>query len=246
MMEVTICVPAFNEESALAQTVEEIHAAATSAGVEFEILIVNDGSADRTGAIANEMACRYPRVVALHQPHNKGVGAAFKLALSHAKSDRITLIPGDNAYERRGLENLFRNIHVAELVITYRANMLSRPPQRRILSRVFSGWLRLLLNRCSLRDGHSLFVFPVTQARALEPLMPDDYRYHVVALVHLWREASTYAELPVDLRPRADKRSSVMRLPFLFRFTFTMVCLTVSALLDRSTKQPHPVLINVA
>ncbi len=243
MVDITVCVPAYNEEKALAQTVKDICTVANAAQSDIEIIIVDDGSADRTGEIADDLARNDPRILAFHQKPNKGVGAAFKLVLERASSDRITLIPGDYAFDQRGLEDLFRNANAAELLITYRANKASRPPLRRLLSTVFSSWLRLMTH-CPIRDGHSLYVFPVARTRTLADLMPDDHRYHVVALVNLLRRANSYAEIPVELRPRADQSSTVLRVSFLLKITATMLGLTLSAIRgDQRMSRPKVIVV---
>jgi len=217
----TICIPAYNEERGVADTVASVLSAAEQLKGNHEIIIVNDGSSDGTGAVADELAERFEWVIAIHQETNKGVGAALKLVLERASFDRITLIPGDYAYSQQGIEGLMRNAHRADLLISFRDNE-TRPPVRRVLSWVFSSWLRIITG-CPLRDGHSLFVFPVEPVRALVQILPDDHRYHVVALVHLLCSTRSFVQVPVYLQPKADSSSGVMRLSFITKISLTMM-----------------------
>ena len=71
----TVVVPAFNEEALLAGTVRGLREALTALGLAAEIVIVNDGSRDRTGAIADELAGQDAALTVCHQA-NQGLGNA--------------------------------------------------------------------------------------------------------------------------------------------------------------------------
>jgi glycosyltransferase involved in cell wall biosynthesis len=77
----SIIVPAYNEEKTLADSVASACAAAMQAGGDFEIIVVNDCSADSTAMVAEEIAAKNPRIRALSNPVNLGMGGAFKTGL---------------------------------------------------------------------------------------------------------------------------------------------------------------------
>jgi len=83
--ELTIVVPALNEARRLAITVEEVIQAAQRHLSAFEVIIVNDGSTDGTGDVADALAARYPWVTVIHHSTNLGVGAAYHAALRLAR-----------------------------------------------------------------------------------------------------------------------------------------------------------------
>src|SRR4051812_33567380 len=89
---VTVLVPAFNEEGAIAQTIEAL-TAQSGAFRAFEIIVINDGSNDRTGEIARSLGVR----VTEHQ-HNRGYGAALKSGLHQASHDLIVIADADGTY----------------------------------------------------------------------------------------------------------------------------------------------------
>lgn len=91
---VSVVVPAFNEENAIAQTVEEIAKTLTSANIgEFEIIVVDDGSSDKTAEIATNAGAR---VVSKCQ--NVGYGHSLKLGITAAKFDTIVITDADGTY----------------------------------------------------------------------------------------------------------------------------------------------------
>jgi glycosyltransferase involved in cell wall biosynthesis len=113
----TIVIPALNEQSKIADTIDGVWPLARDLLDDFEILLIDDGSTDETGAIMDEYATRDPRIIAVHHPKRQGVGAAFKSALARAKFDGITLIPGDHAFQNEGIARMFKAAGAADIVI---------------------------------------------------------------------------------------------------------------------------------
>jgi glycosyltransferase involved in cell wall biosynthesis len=215
----TVIVPAWNEERRLATTVEEIVAAAVRQLRAFEVIIVNDGSTDGTAAVANALAARFTSVSVVHHPTNRGVGAAYDTGLAQARHPYLTLVPGDNAFHVSGLDAVFALVGAVEMVVTYRANPSARTPLRRLLSRCCTLAMRIVSGQ-SIRDAHSLYVFPVAQARQVRP--NRGYGYHIETLSTLLRGGVPFVEVPVWLNPRPDRSSKVMRLGVLARLIATM------------------------
>jgi dolichol-phosphate mannosyltransferase len=215
----TVIVPAWNEEERLATTVDEIVAAAERRLRAYEIIIVNDGSADDTATVAEGLAQHHACVRVVHHPTNLGVGAAYYTGLSLARYSSLTLVPGDNAFHISGLERVFALVGSVKMVVSYRANPRSRTPVRRLLSRCCTLGMRLVTGQ-PIRDAHSLYVFPVAQARQVR--RNDGYGYHIETLSTLLRGGVPYTQVPVLLNPRPDSSSKVMRLGVLARLIATM------------------------
>src|SRR4051812_21883391 len=75
-MRMLVVVPAYNEEKALPALIEEMRAAFTALPIEAEMIVVDDGSSDRTGAIASSLGVRVLRL-----RHNLGIGGAVQTGL---------------------------------------------------------------------------------------------------------------------------------------------------------------------
>ncbi len=74
---VSVVMPAFNEAQNLATTVESVHKAFGDKFAKYEIIVVNDGSRDDTGMIAEALAKQDSRLKVIHNPHNMGYGFTF-------------------------------------------------------------------------------------------------------------------------------------------------------------------------
>jgi len=215
----TVIVPAWNEEKRLATTVAEIVSAADRRLRAYEIIIVDDGSTDRTAAVAELLAQRHACVHVVHHAGNRGVGAAYYTGLSLARYSSLTLVPGDNAFHVSGLEAVFALVGSVDMVVSYRANPRARTPLRRLLSRCCTLGMRLVTGQ-PIRDAHSLYVFPVARARQVR--RNNGYGYHIETLSILLRGGVPYTQVPVLLNPRPDSSSKVMRLGVLARLIATM------------------------
>jgi glycosyltransferase involved in cell wall biosynthesis len=99
--------PAHNEEANLAGLVEEALATLPSLADTFEIIAVNDGSRDRTAAIADELTAAHPDIVrAVHHPTNLGYGAALRSGLAAARYELVAFTDGDRQFQVKDLGRL--------------------------------------------------------------------------------------------------------------------------------------------
>ena len=93
MAQVSIIIPAYNEAGAIADTVRAARQAFDGSAHEVEIVVVNDGSRDETGRIAEEAGARV-----IHHPVNIGYGNALKSGLAHASHSIIAMTDADGTY----------------------------------------------------------------------------------------------------------------------------------------------------
>jgi glycosyltransferase involved in cell wall biosynthesis len=91
---VSVIVPIYNEEATLEHVVEELLAL----GLRLEVLLVNDGSTDGSPAVMAALAERHPVVKALHQPQNRGKGAAVRRGIDESTGDIVLIQDADLEY----------------------------------------------------------------------------------------------------------------------------------------------------
>ncbi|MBE9116871.1 glycosyltransferase family 2 protein [Lusitaniella coriacea LEGE 07157] len=218
--QLSIIVPAYNEESTLGITVTEILSIAPKILDTYEVIIVNDGSTDDTAITADYLAQQHSCVSVIHQPTNRGVGAAYIAGLGAAQYEYLTLVPGDNAFNAAGIEALFKAVGTAELLVSYRSNMKVRTPLRHFLSIACTLSMQLLTGR-PIRDAHSLYVYPVALARQIK--VNPGYGYHIESLSKMLLRAESYKEVQVWLNPRPDESSGVMKPRVIFSLIATML-----------------------
>jgi dolichol-phosphate mannosyltransferase len=91
----SIVIPAHNEEESLPHTVRDIQAAMQSAGVPHEIVVVDDGSSDRTWAVLQELKLTVPTLAPVKNPGLHGFGRAVLCGLGHMKGDACVIMMAD-------------------------------------------------------------------------------------------------------------------------------------------------------
>jgi len=231
----TIAIPAYCEGERLARTTEDAYRSASEVLDEFKIIIIDDGSTDNTKQVAEELCAKYSNVELISFEQNSGVGAAFKAALEASDMEYITVVPGDRAFEKQSLKDIFACVGLADMIISYRINPDVRSMRRRILSNLCTLQLRIT-TKCNLRDGHSLFVWPVKDVKKIN--IPVDYSYHLVSLVELLKIVNTYMEIPVRLTPKPDQSSGVMRLEVVTKLATSLSKLTIKSLFNTYKERP--------
>ncbi|GEO40320.1 hypothetical protein SAE02_44680 [Skermanella aerolata] len=145
---ISIVVPALNEEEVVADIVSDIVAVLEDRFQDFEIILVNDGSTDRTGAIMNEIADGHPKVRVVHNERNQGLGSAYKLGIAQAKFEYLMLLCGDGGLPASSLPPIFDAIGSADIIAPYMVNLKRiKTPSRYVMSRSYTGLLNLLFRQ---------------------------------------------------------------------------------------------------
>lgn len=100
MPSLSIVIPAYNEEANVAAAVEEVSRAAQTLNMDYEIILVNDGSRDRTGDVARtELTPRIPNFRLVEHFPNRGYGGALKAGFAAATKDLIAFTPSDKQFK---------------------------------------------------------------------------------------------------------------------------------------------------
>jgi phenylacetate-CoA ligase len=107
-IELSVLVPCFNEEGNLPELVERTERVFDRKGIAGEIVLVNDGSVDGTGAQIDQLAAAHARVVAVHHPENRGMAAAWRTALEHSRGAYVLTIDADLQYQPEAIAQLWR------------------------------------------------------------------------------------------------------------------------------------------
>jgi dolichol-phosphate mannosyltransferase len=94
-MKLSVVIPAQDEEGSVGGTVEGIVAALEREGIDYEVLVIDDGSSDRTAAVVAAIAARNPRVRCRPSHHEKGFGMAIRAGLDLFEGDAVVIAMAD-------------------------------------------------------------------------------------------------------------------------------------------------------
>ncbi len=195
---ISVIVAALNEESRLEPTVQKAVASAKRFFADYEVLIFNDGSVDRTGEIADRLEAGSEKIRAFHHARPRNLGGVFRHGVKQAAMKYLVLINGKNDVTAESLSAIFSLRGKTDLVVPYIQNEKERSLPRRIVSRTFT----FLLNICF---GMRLRYFNDSVLHLRENLLKidirtDSYAFQAEALIKLIKNGCSYVEVGVNNR----------------------------------------------
>lgn len=138
----TVAVMNYNEAKSLRAVVEEIRGVCLGLDRPFELVIINDGSTDGSGEIADALAKEYPEVRVLHHPVNLGLGAVYRNGFTCGRYELGTLFPADGQFDATIIPKFIRRFDEADMVLGF---IPEYGKNRKWLARFFSWGERLLV-----------------------------------------------------------------------------------------------------
>lgn len=146
----SVILPAFNEEANIVRTLRHARDVLRDLAMEHEIIVVDDGSLDRTVALVRETIAEDPTIRLIEHPVNRGYGAALKSGLRTAKGDLVFFTDSDGQFDIAELPLLLEGIDRFPIVIGYRRRRRD-PFVRRLMARSWGLLIRFLF-RLKVRD----------------------------------------------------------------------------------------------
>ncbi|MDD4889763.1 MAG: glycosyltransferase family 2 protein [Phycisphaerae bacterium] len=142
--------PAYNEEANLPTLIERTVAAVDPLTGDYEIIIVNDGSKDRTREVAEELSQKYPKVRAVHHEKNSGYGAALITGFNAATKDAVFFSDSDNQFDLAEIKQFWDLMPANRAVVGYRIKRAD-PFLRKVNAFCWGRLIRLLF-RFRIKD----------------------------------------------------------------------------------------------
>ncbi len=192
--------PCYNEEGNVRRVAEEALAYLPGISDDFEVILVNDGSGDATGRIADELAADEPRIRVVHHQTNRGYGGALRSGFGAATKELIFFTDGDGQFDIRQLDKLLPLIDRYDIVAGFRRRRADKVV-RRLNAWLWGKLVRLVLGVRS-RDVDSAFkLFRRAVVDTIE-MKSNGALISAEILARAARAGFTYTELPVEHRPR--------------------------------------------
>jgi glycosyltransferase involved in cell wall biosynthesis len=212
----SIVLPAFNEEANIAAAIDRATAIASRHCAEHEILVVDDGSTDRTAAIVRELAATDSRIRLIQHPHNQGYGGALKSGFLAATLDLVFFTDADNQFDLAEIAEFLDLIDRVDVVAGYRIKRCD-PLSRRLMAKAWNYLVRALfyvpvrdidcafkLFRREVFDGLELeSVGAMVNTELMVKLGRSGYRVVEIGVTHYPRTAGA----PAGARPAVILRA---------------------------------------
>ena len=207
---ISVIIAALNEEENLELTYKKIVEAIKGRFSEYEIIIFDDGSIDRTGKIADGIALRDKWVSVVHHKKPMNLGYVYRSGIMMASKEYVILVTGDNDVPQEALEDTFDLRGQADIVIPYHINPEIRPLTRRILSK---GFVCLMNNLFSLKlryyNGMVLHKTAVVNSISITT---NSFAYQAEVLVKLLKKGHSYIEVGIELADRKKGKSKALKI----------------------------------
>ena len=153
----SVVLPAFNEEASVEQVVRSCVTYLEGRIPDYEVLVVNDGSRDRTGEILTRLQKEFPRLRPLQHTQNRGYGAALRTGFDAASKPFVFYMDGDGQFDISDLNHLLPLATDENHIVTgYRIERRD-PFVRRLNAKLFGGWLVRIMLGVRVRDLNCAF-----------------------------------------------------------------------------------------
>lgn len=197
---VSIIIPAFREEASIRRVVESARAVLEAEGINYEIIVVDDGSPDNTAREAEAAGA----TVVMH-PYNRGYGASLKTAIRKASGDVVVAMDADGQHDAQDLPLLLDGASEFGMVVGKRAGTAGSPTWRKPGKLL----LRFIANNLTGRripDLNSGFrVMDRAMISRLAVLMPDGFSFSTTSTIASMRAGYTVDYRPIRIHKRIGK-----------------------------------------
>ena len=209
-----VIVPTYNESRNLPQIVPAVLAQ----DVRLEVLVVDDSSPDGTGALADDMAARNPRIHVLHRGEKEGLGraylAGFRWALDRGY-EYVLEMDADFSHDPKFLPRFLAAVEHADLVIGSRyktgVNVINWPMARLLLSYFANVYARVVtgLPLTDATGGFKCFRRRVLEAVDLDRVRSNGYAFQIEMSFRAWKKGMRIVEIPIVFVDRVEGQSKM-------------------------------------
>ncbi len=198
---ITVIFPAYNEEANIGRAIKRSMEAMSRRFDTFELLIIDDGSRDHTGSIAEKLAATYPEITVLHNERNMGLGETLYRGFQCAKGELVIQNAMDYPLDLRDLDELLPHLDEADIVVAVRKAYAGYTPYRKLTSKVNRALLRLLF-KPKLRDYNYTQLFKRKVLEAARPTSRSTVFIAPEIIIRAHELGFRIKEVEVDFHPR--------------------------------------------
>lgn len=197
----TVVIPAFNEEKGVQGVVDRILSVLEETGLPFEVIVVDDGSEDRTVESLREKP-----VKVLRHEFNRGYGASLKTGIQASRYRHVVIVDADGTYEERDLPKLVGHMEAHDMVVGARTGKDAKIPLMRRPAKWFLNRLADFLTETHIPDLNSGFrIFDKTVAKKFFNILPSNFSFTSTLTMALLTNGYSIGYVPTGYKRRKGR-----------------------------------------
>ena len=202
MVSISLIIPAYNEEKAIKDTIDNIKKAIKNIKNKIDIIVVDDGSKDKTAEILSKIKA----IKLIRHSINKGYGASLKTAIKNTASDYILIIDGDGTYPASSILPLINYSKKCDMVVGTRTGRIVKIPFLRRPAKWFLKHFAQYLTKTKIPDLNSgLRIFKRDIALRFMSLFPDGFSFTTTLTIACLTNDYNVKYVPINYYKRKGK-----------------------------------------
>lgn len=223
-MTLSVVIPAYNEEGAVRETVEEVIATLDPTGIEYEVLVVDDGSDDNTRQVAIDAGATVD-----YNQVNSGYGATLKRGVRQAKHEYVAIMDADGTYPAHYLPDMLAMCRDQDMIVGDRGAAMKNVPLIRKPAKFMLNKFASFLAERKLNDLNSgLRVFRKSELIPFLPLLPQNFSFTTTITLCMSSNGKRMMYTPIEYGKRVGK-SKIRPVDFI---NFIILILRISTLFN--------------
>jgi len=243
----SIVIPAYNEEGSIAETVVALDERLSRAGFDYEILVVNDNSRDRTEAILQHLAERYPRLRYVNNHYPNGFGFAVRCGLEQFRGDAVAVYMADSSDDPENIVDYYQQLQAGyECVFGSRfipgGRVIDYPTHKLVINRLANLFVQVLFGLPYNDTTNAFKSYRREVIRGIEPLLSHHFNLTVEMPLKAIARGYSYTVVPITWRNRKTGISKLKIREMGSRYLFIVLYIFLEQHLSRGDyyRKPAP------
>ncbi|MDD3012888.1 MAG: glycosyltransferase family 2 protein [Candidatus Gastranaerophilales bacterium] len=215
ILSLTVIMPALNEANNIQEAIETTLFAFEKLKINGEIMVINDGSTDKTGELVEKFANENPLVKVIHHEKPLGIGYSFWEAVRHSDKDIVVMFPGDNENDPEDALTYFYLMNYVDIIVPFIQNTEIRNRFRRAISVLYSFIINMSF-MINLNYTNGTVFYRRCILNSIE-LRSFGFFYQAELLIKLIRKGYLFAEVPNFLNKRNNGNSKALSFKSFFK-----------------------------
>jgi len=233
-LDLTVVMPALNEEKNIIAAIDAVIASFKSFDINGEIIVVNDGSTDKTMGLVSDIINKDNRVRMIRHDSPHGIGASFWDGVDSAAGDVVVMLPGDNENDPREIFRYYKLLDHVDIVIPFLFNRQSRSIFRNAISFIY----RFIINTTFLVNFNYTNGTVLYRKSILQDLSNRNrsFFFQTDILIRTVKKGYLFAEVPYEIGSRKSGVSKAVSFPSFLKVAIGYLRLVKDYYFTRSPK----------